>query len=76
MEGKFGSDQLQSSPNDQQPNHEFYIKDLEAKLDSYRMREFGLTEELDRMLILVHGLQKENAEIMEREREFICIQVN
>ena len=54
---------------------QFYVNDLEAKLDAYRGREFELLEQLDKAGELIRGLQQENAVRLQREQEFIMEQV-
>ena len=51
----------------------FYVKDLEAKLDAMRGREFSLTEEMERASMLVRGLQQENAVLADKEREMLMV---
>lgn len=51
----------------------FYVRDLEAKLDAMRSREFSLTEEMERASMLVRGLQQENAVLADKEREMMMV---
>ncbi len=53
---------------------DFYVRDLEAKLDAHRAREASLAEEMDRARLLVQGLQRENAVLLDREREMVAVQ--
>ncbi len=64
-----------ANSSDKKTFHEFYVKDLEAKLDAYRARELSLAEELERARILIISLQKENSIMVDREREMIMMQV-
>jgi len=48
--------------------HQFYIHDLEAKLDAYRRREAELSEDIDSARKLVKKLQVENTDLVKREK--------
>merc|ERR1712018_92625 len=45
-----------------------YIRDLEAKLDAYRRREWDMSEEAESTAELVKNLQRENTELCDKER--------
>ncbi len=51
-----------------------YSLDLESRLDASRARELSLSEEVERARLLVSGLQKENAVLLDREREMMAVQ--
>jgi len=54
---------------------DFYVSDLESKLEAFRGRELALADESERARLLAGMLQRENAALLDREREMTAVQV-
>ncbi len=53
-----------------------YVRDLESEVEGMRGREAEWAEEAERARMLVQSLQRENAILLDREREMMMVQVS
>lgn len=58
-----------SSPNS--TYEQFYIQDLEKKLDAHRSRENQISSDLQMAKTLIHDLQEENSDFLAREKQLV-----